>query len=163
MGPWHRLVPTCATDGSSRSSVGAFAVVVGTPSCVFPRGTAAEDQTPYRQEVMGLHAALDSLHRVWQPGCQPRVFLLTDCKAALTAVEGPTCNPYSLGLMLQVVRDLRKDLAGRGCETSLLWVPSHGKHPRWRPAPEHDSCELRALNHAADVAAGECRPGSRDP
>ena len=145
-----------ATDGSSRASVGAFAVVVGNPSCVFPRGTAEEDQTPYRQEVMGLHAALDSLNRVWQPGCQPRVFLVTDCKAALTAIEGPTCNPYSLGLMLQAVRDIRQDLVGRGCQISLLWVPSHGKHPRWRPAPEHDSCELRALNHAADVAAGDC-------
>ena len=78
-----------ATDGSSRSSVGAFAVVVGTPSCVFSRGTAAEDQTPYRQEVMGLHAALDSLHRVWQPGCRPRVFLLTDCKAASHCHRGP--------------------------------------------------------------------------
>ena len=145
-----------ATDGSSRTSVGAFAVVVGSPSCAFSMGTAAEDQSPYRQEVMGLCEAFASICRVWQPGCVPRIFLLTDCKAAQAAIGGNGYSPFSLGLLLQAVRDLRKDLVDRGCDVSLLWVPSHGKHQRWRPAAEHDPEELRALNHAADVAAGEC-------
>ncbi|CAE7447893.1 unnamed protein product, partial [Symbiodinium sp. CCMP2456] len=76
--------------------------------------------------------------------------------AAQAAIGGNGCSPFSLGLLLQAVRDLRKDLVDRGCDVSLLWVPSHGKHQRWRPAAEHDPEELRALNHAADVAAGEC-------
>ncbi|CAE7226893.1 gcs-1 [Symbiodinium sp. CCMP2592] len=145
-----------ATDGSSHLSVGAYAVVIGDPSCVYAMGTGAEDQSPYRQEVLALHAAFASVHRVWSEGCVPCLFILTDCKAALTAISGQGDDPFTLGLLLRDVRRLWKELERRGCAISLIWVPSHNKHPRWRPSPDHDADVLRAFNHAADQAAGNC-------
>ncbi|CAE7517053.1 gcs-1 [Symbiodinium sp. CCMP2592] len=145
-----------ATDGSSHRSVGAYAVVIGDPSCVYAMGTGAEDQSPYRQEVLALHAAFASVHRVWSEGCETCIFILTDCKAALTAISGHGDDPFKLGLLLRDARRLWKELVRRGCAISLIWVPSHNKHPRWRPSPDHDADVLRAFNHAADLAAGNC-------
>ncbi|CAE7226914.1 unnamed protein product [Symbiodinium sp. CCMP2592] len=145
-----------ATDGSSHRSVGAYAVVIGDPSCVYAMGTGAEDQSPYRQEVLALHAAFASVHRVWSEGCETCIFILTDCKAALTAISGHGDDPFKLGLLLRDARRLWKELVRRGCAISLIWVPSHNKHPRWRPSPDHDADVLRAFNHAADQAAGNC-------
>ncbi|CAE7196350.1 gcs-1 [Symbiodinium sp. CCMP2592] len=121
-----------ATDGSSHRSVGAFAVVIGDPSCAYAMGTGAEDQSPYRQEVLALHAAFESIHRVWSEGCEKCIFLLTDCKAALTAISGHGDDPFTLGLLLRDARRLWKELA---------------------PSPDHDADVLRAFNHAADQAA----------
>ena len=38
----------------------------------------------------------------------------------------------------------------------LLWTPSHGKKPGWKPPRGHCALKLRALNTAADEAAGGC-------
>ncbi|CAE6972781.1 L96 [Symbiodinium sp. CCMP2592] len=150
--PWAYI----ATDLSSERSVGAFAVVVGKPSQRFAAGTGSEDQAAYRQEALALHAALASLSRVWQAGMKTQVFLVTDCLSAMQSIMGDAGALGSLPLLMQSARSLLRGLGTRGCLVSFIWVPSHGKNLRWQPPSGHCAHELREMNRAADVAAGEC-------
>ena len=83
-----------------------------------------------------------------------RVYLVVDCDAAIRAIEGRSGFDYAF--KLRDVRDLRRKLSGDGTETRFIWTPSHDKKPNWRPEADLCPLQLRALNRAADEAAGAC-------
>ena len=89
-----------------------------------------------------------------QPWACAEVFFVVDCESALKAIEGD--GGFHLTFVLKEIRALRHQLRGRGVRVAFLWTPSHGKRPAWQPPRGHSAVQLRALNTAADEAAGAC-------
>ena len=77
-----------ATDGSHQNGVGACAVVTESPSGTFSAGDNAEDQSPFRFEMVALHALLQALPR-GQPYRNSTVTILVDCQSALDSIQHP--------------------------------------------------------------------------
>ena len=57
---------------------------------------------------------------------------------------------------MEQVRHSLRVLCDLGIRADFVWTPSHGKKPRWAPPADLDGAYLRALNEAADAAAGRC-------
>ena len=139
-----------ATDGSSDEDVGAMAIV--TDSAEFACGDAAEDQSPFKFELLALLTLFRALARVKGRG---RVRVLTDCQAAQQAVSNPdTC---CLGVSAKEAANLFRGLQSGRLLVSLHWVPSHHKQQSWVPPDGLLSGVCRALNDRADAAANACR------
>ena len=51
------IVVRLASDGSEDKSVGAFALALAPGNFVCSAGNGDEDQTPYKQELLGFHLA----------------------------------------------------------------------------------------------------------
>ena len=149
-----------ATDGSSKHAVGAMGFTVQKPSVTLAFADDLEDQEPYRLEVTAICYMLRALHSAvlcstsTRPWSCSRVFFVVDCEAALKAIEAG--SGFHLVFVLEEIRALRRLLLHRGVRVELLWTPSHGKRPDWRPPKGHCALRLRALNTAADEAAGAC-------
>ena len=149
-----------ATDGSSKHAVGAMGFAVQRPTVTFAFGDDLEDQEPYRLEVTAIGYMLRALHTAVMSSTSARpwscsqVFFVVDCEAALKAIE--TGGGFNLAFVLVEIRALRQQLRGHGVCVELLWTPSHGKKPSWKPPEGHCALRLRALNTAADEAAGTC-------
>jgi len=149
-----------ATDGSSKHEVGAMGFALGSPDITCATADALEDQCSFRMELQAVHLLLLSLrdavamakaHNTFS--CQ-RVWLAVDCEAVIRAVQGDRGFDYFL--LLEGVRQLRRELHTMGLSTAFVWVPSHGKRPTWAPPHGLDGSLLRALNQAADTVAGRC-------
>ncbi|CAE7442483.1 unnamed protein product, partial [Symbiodinium sp. CCMP2456] len=149
-----------ATDGSSKHEVGAMGFALGSPDITCATADALEDQCSFRMELQAVHLLLLSLrdavamakaHNTFS--CQ-RVWLAVDCEAVIRAVQGDRGFDYFL--LLEGVRQLRRELHTMGLSTAFVWVPSHGKRPTWAPPHGLDGSLLRALNQAADAVAGRC-------
>ena len=85
---------------------------------------------------------------------EPRVFFVVDCESAIQALEHD--SGFDLAIVLTEARVLRQQLRDRGVQVDFLWTPSHGKRPSWKPPAGQSALRLRALNTAADEAAGSC-------
>ncbi|CAE7330859.1 unnamed protein product, partial [Symbiodinium sp. CCMP2592] len=76
-----------ATDGSEHQDIGAFAVVVQPGGYRCAIGNGEEDQTSYKQELLGLdlatRAALDAARSTGWTG---RIVFVVDCQAVLRVV-----------------------------------------------------------------------------
>ena len=98
-----------ASDGSEHHRVGSFAVCVqpGTYRCA--TGNGDEDQTAYKQELLGFEIAARALHEAaaatrWTG----RVIFVLDCQSALQAVLGRSLRfNYLLKLVEKVRNSLR--------------------------------------------------------
>ena len=149
-----------ATDGSSKHAVGAMGFTVQKPSVTFAFADDLEDQESYRLEVTAICYMLRALHSAvlcstsTRPWTCSKVFFVVDCEAALKAIEAG--SGFHLVFVLEEIRALRRLLLHRGVRVEPLWTPSHGKRPDWRPPQGHCALRLRALNTAADEAAGAC-------
>ena len=156
----HDRVLYLATDGSSKSAVGAMGFAVQRPDCALAFGDDLEDQEPYRLEVTAILYTLKALTAAVAsaPSTRPwtcsRVYLVVDCEAALKSIEAG--GGFHLAFVLGEIRALRQRLRERGVRVEFLWTPSHGKRPSWKPPTGHSALRLRALNTAADEAAGAC-------
>ena len=139
-----------ATDGSSDEDVGAMAIV--TASADFACGDSAEDQSPFKFELLALFTLFRALVRVQGSG---RVRVLTDCQAAQQAVANP--EACCLGVSAREAADLFRLLQSSRLSVSLHWVPSHNKQQSWVPSSGLLAGECRALNDKADSAANACR------
>ena len=149
-----------ATDGSSKHAVGAMGFAVQVPTKTFAFGDNLEDQEPYRLEVTAIDFMMRALFSAVtsattaQPWACAEVFFVVDCESALKAIEGD--GGFHLTFVLKEIRALRHQLRGHGVRVAFLWTPSHGKRPAWQPPRGHSAVQLRALNTAADEAAGAC-------
>ena len=146
-----------ATDGSSRDNVGSFGITIHNARHSFAASDDAEDQTPYRMELLAIIYALKALttasessHSQTRRRCR-RVFMLVDCQSAIAAVEGIGCFDYLL-LLTEASRH-RQQLAQLGVNVEFVWAPAHGRCSTWLPRHGLDPAFLRALNHAIDQAA----------
>ena len=141
-----------ATDGGSKDDVGAFGVVVTNSDLSFASGDGSEDQSPFKQELNAILYAAKGMTQAAKRGARGHVYLLTDCQAAILAVQtidGHTACPC----LVRDIRLLLQQASQAGTEHTWIWVPSHGKSPKWTPPPGHCADHLRALNAHADVAA----------
>ena len=138
-----------ATDGSSVTSVAAWAVVLDDDAGDFALGVPGEDQTPHRSEVEGLLALLQALVLTTAAG---HVHVLVDCQAALAVMQGGG----DARLLARRAVELQHKLRGR-VELTFWWTPSHGKvaPPRWQVPPCGEAV-ARALNARADRVARSC-------
>ena len=121
-------------------------------------GNNDEDQTAYKQELLGFCMAAKALGAAaYATGWSGRAVFVLDCQSALQVVlqEGLRFN-YLLKLVEQVRLPLR-DLASAGVQLQYVWVPSHGKKPSWCAPPGLCSDLLRYLNDLVDKAAADCR------
>ena len=88
MTPWSKSfsaypVAYLTSDGSEDKSVGAFALAVA-PNFVCSAGNGDEDQTPYKQELLGFHLAATAVAEAASRSTwQGRAVFALDCKAAL--------------------------------------------------------------------------------
>ena len=162
-GTWQELESQplyLATDGSSKHEVGAWAIVVHEEAHSYAMGDGAEDQSPFRMEVRAICATLSALERATADasalhGSQGRcVYIVSDCKAAISALSG--YDGFDLRLLLDAGRRDLQLVRCRGFRVEFTWVPSHDKRQHWCPPAPHDAGRLRALNRAADLAAGAC-------
>ncbi|CAE7475726.1 L96 [Symbiodinium sp. CCMP2592] len=149
-----------ATDGSSKTAVGAMGFAIHRPECTLAFGDDLEDQEPYRLEVTAIFYMLRALRAAVagttsaRPWTCSRVYFVVDCEAAIKAIE--TGAGFNLAIVIAEIRALRLQLRDRRVRTEFLWTPSHGKRPSWQPPAGHSALRLRALNTAADEAAGAC-------
>ena len=149
-----------ATDGSSKSAVGAMGFAVQRPTHTFAFGDDLEDQEPYRLEVTAILYVLRALAAAVEgatsarPWSCSKVYCVVDCEAAIKAIAAG--GGFHLTFVIAEARALRLQLRDRGVRVELLWTPSHGKKPDWKPPRGHCALKLRALNTAADEAAGGC-------
>ena len=73
-----------ASDGSEDKSVGAFALALAPGNFVCSTGNGDEDQTPYKQELLGFHLAATAVAEAASRSTwQGRAVSALDCKAAL--------------------------------------------------------------------------------
>ena len=72
-----------ATDGCARDGLGAFAIVVHQPACVFSLGAFEEDQTPFKQELHALWHLATAAAALARTGSTGDVIVLSDCRSAL--------------------------------------------------------------------------------
>ena len=115
-------------------------------------GDGSEDQSPFKQELNAILYAAKGMTQAAKRGARGHVYLLTDCQAAILAVQtidGHTACPC----LVRDIRLLLQQASQAGIEHTWIWVPSHGKSPKWTPPPGHCADHLRALNAHADVAA----------
>ncbi|CAE7528081.1 pol [Symbiodinium sp. CCMP2592] len=147
-----------ATDGSEDKKVGAFAVAVHPGDFVCALGTADEDQSPFKQELLGFDFAAKALLKVAARSLWARrVVFVLDCQSALTLVlQKGDSFCYYLKIVDSIKASLRA-LRGHGVAVTCVWVPSHGKRPGWHAPPGLCGDLLRKLNASADEAAGACR------
>ena len=84
---------------------------------------------------------------------QGRLVIISDCQAAILAVEGRG----QARLLVQDVQRQWRAVQAAGIEVSIHWVPSHGKPAPlvWGPPPGGE-VPARALNGRADVEARAC-------
>ena len=149
-----------ATDGSSKSAVGAMGFAVQRPTHTFAFGDDLEDQEPYRLEVTAILYVLRALAAAVEgatsarPWSCSKVYCVVDCEAAIKAIAAG--GGFHLTFVIAEARAFRLQLRDRGVRVELLWTPSHGKKPGWTPPRGHCALKLRALNTAADEAAGGC-------
>ncbi|CAE7488209.1 unnamed protein product [Symbiodinium sp. CCMP2592] len=147
-----------ATDGSEDKKVGAFAVAVHPGDFVCALGTADEDQSPFKQELLGFELAAKAVLKVAARSLWARrVVFVLDCQSALTLVlQKGDSFCYYLKIVDSIKASLRA-LRGHGVAVTCVWVPSHGKRPGWHAPPGLCGDLLRKLNASADEAAGACR------
>ena len=135
---------------SSDQGVGACAIA--TAQRVFAVGDSREDQTPFKYEMFAILVLLRALMPILIPKTC-KIFILTDCQAALSAIPRLCCLPT----WAQEAASLCEQLRSTGCHLLFQWVPSHGKQPEWRPCTPLDASHCRFLNDKADKAANRCR------
>ena len=143
-----------ATDGSHQHGVGACAVATESAPGTFSAGDDAEDQSPFRFEMVALNALLQALPR-GQLYHKSTVTILVDCQSALDSVQCPDnsklkCLAEQSASLLQA---LRRDYEA----VRLVWVPSHDKRLDWQPPFGLDDRRCRDLNNKADRAANQRR------
>lgn len=153
-------VAIVATDGSSKQEVGAMGFALGSSAATLAVGDDLEDQTSFRMELQAVHLLLCALSdavgsaRVKHTLHCKQVWIAVDCESVILAIQG--CKGFDYFLLLERVRQARRDLQALGLRIAFVWVPSHGKRPNWKPPHGLNGTLLRALNHSADEAAGQC-------
>ena len=140
-----------STDGGSKDYVGACAVVVHCALNVFSAGDGHEDRA-FKQEPSAVHYAAQGLVIAGSRGAAGHAFLVSDCQAAISAIVG-TSTPSANPSLIHATRLLLARARSYGITHSWIWVPSHGKQPKWKPPPEHCAWKICSLNDAADEEA----------
>ena len=141
-----------ATDGGSKDDVGAFGVVVSNADLPFASGDGSEDQSPFKQELNAILYTVKGMSQAAKRGAKGSVCILTDCQAAILAVhamDGHTACPC----LVRDIRQLLQQASHASIKHTWIWVPSHGKSPKWTPPSGHCANHLRALNAYADEVA----------
>ncbi|OLQ11590.1 hypothetical protein AK812_SmicGene4476 [Symbiodinium microadriaticum] len=143
-----------ATDGSSQSGVGAYAIVCEIPEVTISAADDAEDQAAFRMELLAVCEALVALATTDTPSRTLR--LLIDCDAVGKAIRRPaTCK---LRTLTESARRQAGHVArGRGTSWRIIWVPSRGKQREWAPEAPLTSDFCRRLSQSADDAANQLR------
>ncbi|CAE7558218.1 Pol, partial [Symbiodinium microadriaticum] len=139
--------------------VGAIGYALHTTGTTLAVGDSLEDQTPFRMELKAVHLLLRAMcEAVRQSETQNvkchQLWIIIDCEAVIRAVQG--CQGFDYFLLLEQVRHSLRVLCELGIRADFVWTPSHGKKPLWAPPAGLDGAYLRALNEAADAAAGRC-------
>eukprot|EP00439_Symbiodinium_sp_Y106_P033647 s699_g4.t1 len=149
-----------AIDGSTKQEVGAMGFALGSGATTLAVGDDLEDQTSFRMELQAVHLLLCALRdavgsaRVRHTLHCRQVWIAVDCESVILAIQG--CKGFDYFLLLERVRQARRELQALGLRIDFVWVPSHRKRPAWKPPHGLDGALLRALNHSADEAAGKC-------
>ena len=141
----------CATDGSSKEDVAAWAAVVE-GSQPIAAGFEYEDQSPFVAEVFGILHLLEAAAISMRSTRRTRVLLLCDCQAAIRVCKRSYSGCYqTLARRIWAALDA---LSHREIDVILHWVPAHDRIvPGWRPPENITEARARALNDAVDVAA----------
>ena len=111
-------------------------------------------------ELTAIHYVPKGLHTVVRAatGDAPlrwaHVHVVVDCNVAIQAIQGVTRFDYAV--VLSKIRVLLNELRAAKVDVSIMWTPSHDKKPGWLPPRGPSPLRLRALNGAADAAAGSC-------
>ena len=149
-----------ATDGSSKHDVGAMGFALNSSQATLAVGDDREDQSPFRMELLAVWMLLRTLRTEVEGDSSPQplpckqLWIVVDCESVLLAIQGSKGFDYRL--LLERVRQDCIALRCRGIRVCFVWVPSHDKRPSWKPPHGLDGDTLRALNRAADAAAGAC-------
>ena len=147
-----------ATDGSEHLDVGSYAVAVHPGGFTCATGNGDEDQSSFKQELLGFDCAACALSAaVRDTGWTGRVVFALDSQSALRVVLR---QDYRFCFLLRLVERIRAsllELAAMQVQLTFLWVPSHGKRPQWHPPSGLCADRLRWLNDRADRAAADCR------
>ena len=90
-----------ASDGSEDKSVGAFALAPGNFVC--SAGNGDEDQTPYKQKLLGFHVAATAVAEAASRSTwQGRAVFALDCKAALRTPTSAVARDKYPGLASEI-------------------------------------------------------------
>ena len=145
-----------ASDGSEEQTVGAFAIALSPGGYACATGNGDEDQTPFKQELLGFCAAASAFAAAAAscPWTGRAVFVL-DCMSALNARHPGTREKYPA--LAANIRGALRAISDCGAQISYVWVPSHGKRPSWEAPLGMCTESLRLLNKKADRAAADCR------
>ena len=147
-----------ASDGSEYQGVGAFSVVVHPGEFTCAMGNGDEDQSSFKQELLGFDFAAKAVCRAAAASqWARRVVFVLDCQSALSVVQRQGEGLCYLLKLVDSVKASLRALRDQGVAVTCVWVPSHGKRPRWQAPAGLCGDLLRALNDKADVAAGSCR------
>ena len=147
-----------ATDGSEHLEVGSYAVAVHPGGFTCATGNGDEDQSSFKQELLGFDCAASALAvAVRETGWTGRVVFALDSQSALRVVLR---QDYRFCFLLRLVERTRAsllELAAMQVQSTFVWVPSHGKRPQWQPPSGLCADRVRWLNDRADRAAADCR------
>ena len=117
-----------STDGGSKDEVGAFSIHFEGQS--YDAGTGHEDQSAFRQELNALLFLTRGLTTAAANGARGKVFVVCECKAAISAIEAQE-NNSACPLLIQEIRLNLQHASIYGVSASFIWVPSHNKRPDW--------------------------------
>ena len=147
-----------ATDGSEHLEVGSYAVAVHPGGFTCATGNGDEDQSSFKQELLGFDCAASALaEAVRDTGWTGRVVFALDSQSALRVVLRQDCRFCFLMRVVARTRASLLELAAMQVQLTYVWVPSHGKRPQWQPPSGLCADRLRWLNDRADRAAADCR------
>ena len=118
-----------ATDGSEHCDVGSYAVAVHPGGFTCATGNGDEDQSSFKQELLGFDCAASALvAAVRDTGWTGRVGFALDSQSALKVVLRRT---HRFCFLLGLVERTRASLTQLQVQLTFTWVPSHGKRPKW--------------------------------
>ena len=152
-----------ATDGGSNFDCASWAVAIAAgedlccsaPLARFGKPMIGEDFSPFTAELEALrqavHLAIAATLAYGKDGPKPLTFII-DCLSAITFVEKKS-PPDDRVLFWKDIRSMLDLLRQLGCNSELVWCPSHGKHEEWVAPPYTTANRCRSLNDAADASA----------
>ena len=159
-----------ATDGGFDSGIATYGIAAHTADDTSAIGDLLHmrDASSWTGEAGGLRFALHATTQ--QLGACPHASTLTivviiDNKTCADVAATPPTNTTQPTTLQDDIRHLSDQIRKQCHQLHIVWLPSHGKKPNWRPPPEvtaalHTSPEnatalLRSINNAADNAATE--------
>ena len=141
-----------ATDGGAKYGSAAWAFAW--PHAVFAGPLTGESNRPFEAELEALVRLFVTAAAAEYNYCgSPRIlYVAVDCKSAMQVLEraAPPSEHFEQYLRVRRCWCSKQE---HSLAIQLVWVPSHGKHPKWNPPSGLSGEQLRDLNARADAAA----------